>query len=165
MDRHFFEGRKLWQRCSPFSFWISKQSMTNSFFFLLLSPGSRQKSASDSSTAAPSSCSEVSTNNKDSAHRVMISYFLLTCTPLLIRSGWQWKLILFSLSGNITMIYFRMQWRKLEDCCNMRSEINFIWCEKSWGMWGINKYEMTPSVFSSNRKGALLWRGPFVPQM
>lgn len=93
----------------------------------------------------------------------MISHFLLTCTPLLVRSVWQWKLIFFSLRGDITMINFSMEWRKLEDCCNMRSEINLLWCEKSRGMWGINKYEITLSVFSSNRKRAsfgkaLLWR-------
>lgn len=82
----------------------------------------------------------------------MISHFLLTCTPLLVRSGWQWKLIFFSLRGDITMINFSMEWRKPEDCRNMRSEINLLWCEKSRGMWGINKYEITLSVFSSKRK-------------
>lgn len=89
----------------------------------------------------------------------MISYFILTCTPLLVRSVWQWKLIFFSLSGDITMINFSMEWKKLEDCCNMRSEINLLWCEKSQGMWGINKYEITLSVFSSNRKRASFGKG------
>lgn len=90
----------------------------------------------------------------------MISHFLLTCTPLLVRSVWQWKLIFFSLRGDITMINFSMEWRKLEDCCNMRSEINLLWCEKSRGMWGINKYEITLSVFSANRKRASFGEAP-----
>lgn len=88
----------------------------------------------------------------------MISHFLNTCTPLLVRSVWQWKLIFFSLIGDITMINFSMEWRKLEDCCNIRSEINLLWCEESQGMWGINKYEITLSVFLSNRKRASFGR-------
>lgn len=84
----------------------------------------------------------------------MIFHFLLTCTLLLVRSVWQWKLIFFLLWGDITMINFSMEWRKLEDWCNIRSEINLLWCEKNWGMWGINKYEITLSVFYSNTKRA-----------
>lgn len=108
---------------------------------------------------------EGGTNNNDNVRWVMISHFLLTCTPLLVRSVWQWKLIFFSLRGDITMINFSMEWRKLEDCCNMRSEINLLWCERSWGMWGINKYEITLSVFSSNRNRASFGKAPFVAEM
>lgn len=93
-------------------------------------------------------------------HWVMICDFLLTCTPLFVGSVWQWKLIFFSLRGDITMINLSMEWRKLENCCNMRSEINLLRCEKSWGMWGINKYEITLSVFSSNRKRESFGKAP-----
>lgn len=99
-------------------------------------------------------CSEVGTNNKDNVRWVMISHLLLTCSLLLVRSVWQWKLIFFSLRGDITMINFSMEWRKLEDCCNMRSEINLLWCGKRRRMRGINKYEITPSVISFKRKRA-----------
>lgn len=52
------------------------------------------------------------------------------------------------------MINFRIEWMKLEDRCNMRSEINLLWCEESQEMWGINKYEITLSVSSSYGKRA-----------
>lgn len=58
----------------------------------------------------------------------MISHFLLTCTLLLVRSGWQWKLILFSLRRNITMIHFVMEWKKVEDTSNLKGEINLSQC-------------------------------------
>lgn len=93
-------------------------------------------------------------------HWVMICHFLFTCIPLLLGSVWQWKLIFFSLRGDITMINLNMEWRKLEDCCNMRSEINLLWCGKSCGIWGINKYGITLSVFSSNRKRASFGKAP-----
>lgn len=109
--------------------------------------------------------SDVGTNDKDNVRWVMISHFLPTCTLLLVRSVWQWKLIFFSRSGDITMINFSMDWRKLEDCCNIKSEINLLWCEKSLGMWGINKYEITLSVFSYNRKRASFGKAPLVPEM
>lgn len=144
--------------CHPLSA-ISKQSMTNCLFNAFSRISVKVRNTARYPPQLPPrlplrSCSEVGTNNKDNVRWVMISHFLPTCTPLLIRSVWQWKLIFFSLSGDITMIYFGMEWRKLEDCCNMRSEINLLWCEKSRGMWGINKYEITLSVFSSNRKRA-----------
>lgn len=90
----------------------------------------------------------------------MICHFLFTCIPLLLGSVWQCKLIFFSLRGNITMINLSMEWRKPEDCCNMNSEINLLWCGKSCGMWGINKYKITLSVFSSNRKRASFCKAP-----
>lgn len=96
----------------------------------------------------------VGTNNKDNVHWVMISHFLLSCTPLVAGSVRQWKLIFFSLRGDITVINFSMKWWKLEDSCNLRSEINLVWCEKSWGNTGHKQVWNYPLPLSSNRRKA-----------
>lgn len=92
------------------------------------------------------------TNNKDNVQWVMISHFLLSCTTILVRSVRQWKLIFFSLRGDITVINFSMEWRKLEDCCNLSSEINLEWYKRSWGNTGHKQVLNDPLPLCSNRR-------------
>lgn len=84
----------------------------------------------------------------------MIFHFLLSCTTLLVRPVQQWKLISFSLRKDITVINFSMKWGKLEESCNLRSEINLVWCEKSLGNMEHKQVWNYPLPPSSNRRKA-----------
>lgn len=162
MDGWAFFKESCWSFFFPFSplSAVCQESMASCLFnaFSRISLKVKHTSMSLPSLLPLHFCSKMATNNKDNVCLVMISNFLHTCTPLLVWSVWQWRLIVFSLKGDINMINFRIKWMKLEDRCNMRSEINLLWCEESQEMWGINKYEITFSVFPSYGKRASFGR-------